>query len=90
MRSACIGLAYGMYEDFKMDPRMIEVSIESSRMTHHNPTGYLGGVMAAMFTRLALEKVDPNLWMAVFFLHKTWLESYITRVKYQVKENLKC
>jgi len=57
MRCACIGLAYGLDEI----ETLIEVSIEASRVTHHNPIGYLGGVMAALFTRLALEQIDPNI-----------------------------
>ena len=35
-------------------------------MSHHSPIGYLGGVVAALFTRLALDGVDPNIWMTIF------------------------
>ena len=66
MRAACIGLVFGMDE---LD-KLIEVSVESGRMTHHNPWGYLAAVMAALFTRLGLEKVDPNIWLATFYSMK--------------------
>ena len=66
MRAAAIGLAFGMDE---ID-NLIEVSIESGRMTHHNPYGYLAAIVAALFTRLGLEKIDPNIWLAIFYQMK--------------------
>jgi len=58
MRSACIGLVY------KSDiQKLVEVSIESGRITHHNPLGYLGAVVSAYFTALAIKGEDPNNWL---------------------------
>ena len=42
------------------------MAIVSARMTHHNPIGYLGAVVTALFTKLAFHNVNVNSWMAHF------------------------
>jgi len=54
MRAACIGLF--CREDVK---KLIAIAIETGRITHHNPVGYLGAVVAAFFTHLGLKGISP-------------------------------
>lgn len=61
MRSACIGLAY--YDNIDM---VVALGVESGRMTHHNPVGYLGSLGASYFTALAIKRVDPRQWISYF------------------------
>lgn len=62
MRSACIGLFY------HKDPHLtIEMGIESGRMTHHNPIGYLGSMVASYFTYLAINGFHPYTWLSLLF-----------------------
>lgn len=59
MRSCCIGLAYYGEENRH---KLIQVSIESSRITHNSATGYLGGMCSALFTAFAIENIDILDW----------------------------
>lgn len=66
MRAACIGLYF--HDNFD---KLIEVSIESGRITHHNPLGYLGALVAALFTAFSLSNIHPREWLSLFI--KTYL-----------------
>lgn len=59
MRSLCIGLAF--YGEENRD-KLIQISIESSRMTNNSAVGYLGGFASALFVALAVENVRINDW----------------------------
>ena len=61
MRSACIGLVF--YDNID---KLIAVSIEAGRLTHHNPVAYLASVMSSYFTALAIKGIPISQWIAYF------------------------
>lgn len=59
MRCSCIGLVY--YGKKNRD-KLVQIAIESSRMTHNSAVGYLGGFTSALFTAFAIENIDIKKW----------------------------
>ena len=59
MRSSVIGLAF--HGENNRD-KLIQVAIESSRITHNSTTGYLGGLVSALFTAYAIENKPVEKW----------------------------
>jgi len=59
MRCLCIGLAY---HGKKSRQNLLQVSIETSRITHNSAIGYLGGFTSALFAAFAIEKIDIKKW----------------------------
>ncbi|EFA74969.1 ADP-ribosylarginine hydrolase [Heterostelium album PN500] len=59
MRAMCIGLKYSSSASFD---QLLRFSIESGRITHNHPVGFLGAYVAALFTSYAIQGVAPRQW----------------------------
>jgi len=59
IRCLCIGMAFSNDSNRH---KLIQIAIESGRITNNSAVGYLGGLASALFAALAVEKVDINTW----------------------------
>lgn len=85
MRSLCIGLAFPGKENRH---KLIQIAIESGRMTNNSAVGYLGALGSALFTALAIENVKINNWPFILLeLFKSGIiGKYINEAKRDVEQ----
>jgi ADP-ribosylarginine hydrolase len=77
MRTSCIGLAFS---GEKNRHKLIDISIESSRLTHNSGIGYLGGLVSALFTAYAIENIPIIEWpfKLIILLQEDSVTKFIT------------
>ena len=91
MRAMSIGAAISGVERRDM---LIACSVESGRLTHNHPNGFLGSLVSALFTAYAIEQTIPVPQWGVYFLYdimprtRTYLQKVAKRDWEEMKEEI--